>query len=455
MCGIVGVAGDISLKDKRIFKELLIIDSLRGPHSTGIASIAPNSTTILKRATLPHDLIDSNQWDKTITFSSHVLIGHNRYATTGRVNNNNAHPFEIGNIIGAHNGTLIDQTLLPDDELFEVDSENIIHSLNEQGVKETVENLYGSYALVYWNGTESTLNMIRNTERPLWMTIAKSGKTIYWASERNMLMFIVLRNEIEVTDPVSLEPNILTSFKIPKTGQKFTDPELTEIEDYIPPVTPTPTTNFGYGMGWPGQYDGDETYYSPHISRPPYRAKDNTPKRVSYDKDSLNDITKDRWVNFNPGEFNTEGYFEGYIDNKSMTECRVYLWKNPICERTHKNLLENPWLIHRGKVQKIHKDAKKKEGWISILPTTIALIEGDETSFVYGRNIYNNNVILSAWSTITKEGCFSCGEKPDYGEPITWWKQDKKTYFMCAPCTYEMEAANNKIKEHIAKKDVV
>ena len=39
MCGLVGMAGDILQKHEEMFKEMLIYDSIRGFHSTGVAFI--------------------------------------------------------------------------------------------------------------------------------------------------------------------------------------------------------------------------------------------------------------------------------------------------------------------------------------------------------------------------------------------------------------------------------
>lgn len=39
MCGLVGVAGEITMASEKVLRTLLILDSLRGEDSTGIASI--------------------------------------------------------------------------------------------------------------------------------------------------------------------------------------------------------------------------------------------------------------------------------------------------------------------------------------------------------------------------------------------------------------------------------
>ena len=83
MCGLVGCAGAaLTGKHERAFKDLLIVDTVRGPHSTGIMA-APNKgdVEVFKRALLPPDLFTMYGCQKLFSTQNHALIGHNRWAT--------------------------------------------------------------------------------------------------------------------------------------------------------------------------------------------------------------------------------------------------------------------------------------------------------------------------------------------------------------------------------------
>lgn len=188
ICGLVGVAGEINAKEEGIFKRLLEIDTIRGPHSTGILGVdARGWTQVVKKVGTPWDLYEYKQFDEIFRKRLTVLMGHNRWATKGKINSTNAHPFEHDHIIGAHNGTLRNQELLINHKRFEVDSDNIFHSISEVGVDDTVKKLCGAFALTWWDSEQETMNFVRNNERPLHICISENGKTIYWASEPWML----------------------------------------------------------------------------------------------------------------------------------------------------------------------------------------------------------------------------------------------------------------------------
>lgn len=224
MCGIVGVMGNVVLTEKKVFKELLTVDVLRGSHSTGVASIFPhNKTQVLKKAVNSLDFLDFKSLDELL-MNTNCLIGHNRYATIGKVNNTNAHPFDFDNVVGVHNGTLRGRAGLLDYKDFDVDSENLYHHMDVNGVDDTYKNLTGAFALVWYDKQHGTLNFLRNAERPLSYCFSDDKKTLFWASESWMLAAILGRNGVKHTDIVITKPHYLYKFQVPDTYQTGVKP---------------------------------------------------------------------------------------------------------------------------------------------------------------------------------------------------------------------------------------
>lgn len=203
MCGHVGIAGKLEFKDEATVKRLLIYDYFRGPDSTGIAVINKegNDAKIVKIASHPLDLFDMTKFKAALSgYQSSVFLGHNRAATKGVVNAVNAHPYEFGHIVGAHNGTLSAGTFAKLNEKlgekFEVDSQAIFASIAKFGIEATVEMFQESvegkqcpdaWALVWFDLKEGTLNFLRNKERPFWYSYSKEFDRVFWASEWPMI----------------------------------------------------------------------------------------------------------------------------------------------------------------------------------------------------------------------------------------------------------------------------
>jgi predicted glutamine amidotransferase len=237
MCGLVGMAGDINKKEKQAFDLLLMLDEKRGPHSTGVLSVNNSDHKVVKRAMPAYDFIDSKGYNKIMSATTRVLLGHNRWATQGAINSENAHPFHHGHIIGAHNGTLKNQSLLVDSRDFEVDSENLIHSLNEVGVHSTWGSLSGAAALVWWDTDTNQINMMRNSERPLSYTTSKDGKSLFWASERLMLSYALLDCDVPHEDITTLPTDKHYRWQLDGYKLKDAKPEIADVEPYKLPVS--------------------------------------------------------------------------------------------------------------------------------------------------------------------------------------------------------------------------
>lgn len=237
MCGIVGVIGNMRLSrfHTSLFSQMLYADELRGHHATGIISVDKDkSVSYFKKAMPASEFLNLRTTDRVINEKRGIqaLIGHNRYATQGAITDKNSHPFTHGEITLVHNGSLLEMDELPDNHLFDVDSEAITHSINKIGIEDTVSLLNGAFTLVYHDYSDNSINIVRNKERPLAFGTIKFERNMAFASEANMLNWIAGRTNNAMESIHSLEPGMLMKIKL--DDKDITDFSMTPLKLYKP-----------------------------------------------------------------------------------------------------------------------------------------------------------------------------------------------------------------------------
>lgn len=172
-CGLIGFSGKTESKaNLSIIQMLVVWNSLeRGTDSIGVYT---KDSGIKKSIDYPYKFIKDDDICKIIEKSKDTLI-HVRKSSVGVNNIRNAHPFKFDNIIGAHNGTLIQYDDLakkyniPYSSYF-VDSEVILNAFS-QDLKNNNLNILNNYkgaaTLLMYDDDRELFYVYKDSSRPL------------------------------------------------------------------------------------------------------------------------------------------------------------------------------------------------------------------------------------------------------------------------------------------------
>lgn len=222
MCGLTGIFSSIiSDEETKIFKELMILSSLRGIDSSGACVVSGEKTItaqIAKSTINPTQFLMEKHVKDMLEKNYKVgLMGHTRLATKGNINTKNAHPFRFHNIIGMHNGTCHGE--FEGKTKDNTDSEAIFKNIEEKGTEEGLKYVTNkawtfAYALIWYEQKTGIVNMIRNYERPLFYAVNKVLKTVFVSSEEHFLECVLKRNSTTYEKIEALPVNTLLSFDL-------------------------------------------------------------------------------------------------------------------------------------------------------------------------------------------------------------------------------------------------
>ena len=247
MCGLTAVLNSeinvVAGLDKFI-TDATVVTQLRGMDSTGMYQIdgnlelqhykkAVDGTTFTNLPQAAELLADADV--------SYVTVVHNRKATTGKINNANAHPFIHENSNGeddfalVHNGTIEDW----DNKKFKTDTAALAERINNYG-PQGLDDLYGAWSVI-WTDMESQItHMATNGERPLHYAFVKNKSVVLICSEAGMLSWLAERNKLELEDNAIYEAETHQTYAFPLHDvRQFTKTPIKK-------VTPRQTKTYNY-----------------------------------------------------------------------------------------------------------------------------------------------------------------------------------------------------------------
>lgn len=188
MCGIIGYVGE-----KR-FSIDVIIDGLkhleyRGYDSAGIAYVKDNNVVIEREVGRISNLENVLKKD-----TSHIGIGHTRWATHGKPTKENAHPHKVGNITLVHNGIIdnfmeLKSVLMSEGYTFKSDTDtevaaayiDYLYKENNDMIKSLsicVNKFLGSYAFGIINELETDVLYALRKDSPLIIGVGENENFI-------------------------------------------------------------------------------------------------------------------------------------------------------------------------------------------------------------------------------------------------------------------------------------
>ena len=212
----------------------------RGKESTGVAMFTDKveiQKDIGRAEVFFQDVyLDPNAW---------MGIAHNRLSSRGTVTKENSHPFQFGNIVGTHNGTITNYLELGD---FEVDSQVLFNLLNEthNNFREVLAKVSGAVAAVWTDGEK--LYFVRHFN-PLHIALMKDG--LYWASDFDCLKHVCIAQG-RVATHIEVETDEVLVFDRDLKMEKFPVSFKTYYSDY------KKDDHKGYLYGRDYEYDPDE-----------------------------------------------------------------------------------------------------------------------------------------------------------------------------------------------------
>jgi predicted glutamine amidotransferase len=203
MCGIAA-AIKFNIKSKSFdhkikdwCKDVFNVLSVRGRDGAGLAAVASNGDTIVQKDSIPtHVALQTREFENLLKADWQAMLMHARKTTLGGNWPKCAQPFQEEKRVLIHNGTVHD--VFKQYPMAYTDSEAMLMSINEKGIKKTLESSSGAWAIITVDGKKNKLQVVRNADRPLYYATVKLDDWLLIASEPWMITGMAARNKIDL-----------------------------------------------------------------------------------------------------------------------------------------------------------------------------------------------------------------------------------------------------------------
>lgn len=204
-----------------------LCNDARGGHGWGFAAIDGHKAWISKGL----GKFSGNRSDPFARLNT--VIGHTRFATTGAKILENAHPFEIGPIVGAHNGMLWNHKLLSQaySRDYQVDSMHLFAHLAEDLPFDDIEG-YGTISWFDYRDNKVKLCRLHDGQLAI-RKLMRRGKTIgvAWSSLDSDLLWALKR--VGITETMAYRVDEGEVFLVKEDGLYCSGEKLSLSEDWL------------------------------------------------------------------------------------------------------------------------------------------------------------------------------------------------------------------------------